>query len=87
MKTLKSIGRGILKSLPGGNPIIEALKNKQGVVKEVITESGEAVNAKISKPHDWVSIITQALTTGLIIWAIASGKLSLEQIQTILNLF
>lgn len=87
MKTLKSIGRGILKSIPGGNPIIEAVKNKQGVIKEVITEQGDVVTAKVKEPHNWVSIITQALTTGVIIWAIASGKLSLEQIQTILNLF
>lgn len=82
MRPFKIVGaflRGAVKSFPLGNAVIEGVQNAKGVTKEVITESGEVVKGAVKEPHNWVSIITQAAFVGLIIWAVVSKQIDINQ--------
>jgi len=63
---LKPMARGIIKSFPLGNAIIEGVK------------SGKAqVNGKPA-PHNWVSILMQFICIGAIIYAFITHAISLD---------
>lgn len=70
---VKPFIRGAVKSLPFGNAAIEIGTS----VKEFVVNK----QSGLAKPatHDWKSIITQVVVLGLIIYAFASGTITIEQ--------
>lgn len=58
--------RGVIKSFPVGNAIVEGVQN-------VKAGDGE-------KPHNWVSIITQLTICGLIVYAFVTHTITIDQV-------
>lgn len=81
LKKLLAVVRGIFKSLPIGNTINEISQNlKQSEV--VLNTEGEPT---IKSPHDWLSIGTQLLVIGLIIYSFFNKTITLENLMKLLG--
>lgn len=80
---LKAILRGILKSVPIGNTIVETVENFKA--KPVIDAATNEIVEKIEKPHNWVSILTQLTVIGVIVWAFVTKQITIEQLINFLS--
>lgn len=73
LNAFKPAVRGIVKSVPAGNIIVETYKNVQAI------KNGEA------KPHNWVSIIIQSLCIVGIFYAFYTKQIDVNQLLSILK--
>lgn len=80
---LKAILRGILKSVPIGNTIVETVENFKAKTNAEIESGGEV--GKVEKPHNWISILTQLTVIGVIVWAFVTKQITIEQLINFLS--
>lgn len=66
---IKPIFRAVVKSLPGGNVVIEA---------------ADKIKSEISV-HQWVSIVTQFICTGLIVYAFITKQITIDEVIEFIN--
>lgn len=77
----KPIVRGVVKSIPLGNVLIEIIDNAKGKILnpekiQVNDNTSEVVN---TKPHQWRSIIFQLLIVSAIIYALYTRQIDINQ--------
>lgn len=78
------IVRGIVKSLPGGNLLYEVGENVVGNVVNEIAKTKELIPREI-KPHNWISILIQAVGIGLLLYAFFTKQISIQEVLNLLN--
>ena len=83
---LKAIFRGVVKSFPIGNVIVETIQNYKAkpLLNVEPSEQAEIVN-KTEKPHNWVSIAVQLLITAGIVYAFATKQITIDKLIELLN--
>jgi len=78
---LKAVFRGLVKSVPLGNTLIEIADNyKSKPILNIDSEEQKKVFENIEKPHDWTSIIIQVIITSSIIYAFVTKQISIEKL-------
>ena len=83
---LKAVFRGVVKSFPLGNVIIETVNNfKAKPLINIEPREQADVIKQIEKPHNWVSIATQLIIVGAIVYAFATKQIDLNQLINILK--
>ena len=83
---LKAVFRGVVKSFPLGNVIIETVNNfKAKPLINIEPREQADVIKQIEKPHNWVSISTQLIIIGAIVYAFATKQIDLNQLIDILK--
>lgn len=73
LNAFKPAIRGVVKSIPAGNIVVETYKNVKAI------KDGEA------KPHTWISIVIQALCIGGIFYAFYTKQIDVNQLLSILK--
>ena len=68
--------RGVVKSFPLGNAVIEGVNNAKASTNNA--EKADTISNPL--PHDWVSIITQATVSGLIVYAFVTKAITIDQV-------
>lgn len=95
MNPILSILRGVAKSIPLGNIIVEAVENRKAK-KELSKTEGEIINGstkvkmvegKPEKPHDLLSIIAQAAVVGGFVYLFVTKQITIEKLMELLNYF
>lgn len=71
---LSAVFRGVVKSVPMGNVAFQAVKN----VKHELENKDSIVSKE--KPHDWISVITQALCVAALVYAFATKAITIEDL-------
>lgn len=82
--TLKTIGRGVIKAVPIGNVLVEAVQNKKAVIAAK-DENGNPV--PVDKPHSILSMVVQVIIVLAIGWAFYTEKISVHQLINLLLSF
>ena len=70
---LKAVLRGLVKSVPIGNVIVESIENKKAPKEE--------------KPHDWLSICAQIGGILLLFYMSYKGEIPIEKMLELLRNF
>jgi len=70
---LKAILRGLVKSVPIGNVLVETLENKKAPIEE--------------KPHNWYSILAQVGGILILFYMALKKEIPIEQLLEILRGF
>jgi hypothetical protein len=76
---VKPIFRGALKSIPVINPVIEIVNN---IRNETKAKEGQPV-----KTHSYISIVTQFICVGVVLYAFFSKQLPVDQVLELLKQF
>jgi len=85
---LKAVFRGVVKSFPLGNVVIETINNfKAKPIYELDVEKQVEKISGFDKPHNWVSIATQSVIVAAIIYAFVTKQIDLNKLIEILNGF
>lgn len=77
---LKAALRGMLKSLPFGNVVDEIIQNTKANIETEVNKGQE-----VNEPHNWVSIGTQVLIIGCIVYAFASKQITIDELVNLLK--
>lgn len=89
MKIIKIAGaffRGAIKAFPLGNAIIEGVNNaKGGVLKTVVTPSGETISGRVKEPHSWISIVVQIALIVALIYGVCTKQIDINYVIEILQ--
>lgn len=82
---LKPVFRGVLKSIPIGNILVELSQNKKAkkTNEHVIDSNGEQIPAEL--PHNYVSIAIQIICVVGIIYAFYTKQIDLNHFLSILQ--
>jgi hypothetical protein len=80
-KIIFGVFRGLLRTNPAGNAVIDIVENVTAVIKKK-NDAGQ----KIELPHSWSAIIVEVVGVACIIYAFNSGIISVEQVKAIVNL-
>ena len=83
---LKAIARGVVKSFPLGNVVIETINNFKAkpLINIEANEQSEIIS-KIEKPHNWISIATQSVIIAALIYAFVTKQIDLNKLIEILS--
>lgn len=84
----RAVLRGIVKSIPLGNVIVETVENF--TAKPLIEQStDEQINtiAQTDKPHNWVSVTIQLLIVGAIVYAFTTKQIDINKLIELLSGF
>ena len=82
-KTFGTIGRGVLKSIPFGNILVERYQNKKAVTQK--DENGNPI--PVEPPHSSLSMVVQIIMVTAIVWAFYTEKISVQQLINLLLSF
>lgn len=84
IKTFLTIGRGVLKSLPIGNILVELSQNKKAklLAEPIKDENGNEIKPEL--PHNYISIIIQILCVTAIVYAFVTEKIDIHKLLNLL---
>lgn len=84
IKTILTIGRGVLKALPIGNILVELSQNKQAknLTEPIRDENGNEIKPQL--PHNYLSIIIQIICILGVSYAFITDKIDIHKLLNLL---